>query len=286
MQKLIILLLTLTLILGVFASCNSKRYLPIDDESSSSPSEDTANAKATESNEISQAENTGAEDKLSEITSETNDFGKPSGILRSIYTFHSFDEFKSNFSKDSTEKNSKIQAEKNWFGENHLRFIEFLNDNNDKILRPLFNGEPMYYYEDESTQASMIELSTEGYDKSIYSLPCIYYYLKNGLIVSLTYPDKILSKDFSSYNSASDVLKAIDYNSVNIHNYTQFPDDFKNVYTKEIQMGEETVLATVYERYALNLKFRIDVYYDGMYISLDGSEDILTNDFWQGFSME
>ena len=40
MKKTILLLLTLTLILGVFASCQ-KRYLHIDDETSGSPSEDT-----------------------------------------------------------------------------------------------------------------------------------------------------------------------------------------------------------------------------------------------------
>ena len=40
MQKLMILILILTLILGVFVSCQ-KRYLPVDDETSCSPSEDT-----------------------------------------------------------------------------------------------------------------------------------------------------------------------------------------------------------------------------------------------------
>ena len=39
MKKFLILLLTLALILGIFASCNSN--LPIDDETSSSPSEST-----------------------------------------------------------------------------------------------------------------------------------------------------------------------------------------------------------------------------------------------------
>ena len=61
MKKLIILLLTLTLILGIFSSCG-KRYLTVDDETSSSPSEDTpaesTMGDAIESNVISQTENT------------------------------------------------------------------------------------------------------------------------------------------------------------------------------------------------------------------------------------
>ena len=57
MKKLIILLLALTLILGVFASCN-KRYLYIEDETSSSPSEDASEESTTD---------------ITETTSETND---------------------------------------------------------------------------------------------------------------------------------------------------------------------------------------------------------------------
>ena len=71
MKKLIILLLTLTLILGVFASCQ-KRYLTIDDETSSSPSEDTSTESTTgyitESNETTQTENTETDDRSTEIT--------------------------------------------------------------------------------------------------------------------------------------------------------------------------------------------------------------------------
>ena len=56
MKKLILLLLTLTLILGISASCQ-KRYLPTDDETSSSPSEDMStdgqNTESTLKNDTS-----------------------------------------------------------------------------------------------------------------------------------------------------------------------------------------------------------------------------------------
>ena len=80
MKKLIILLLTLTLILGVFASCQ-KRYLTIDDETSSSPSEDTSTESTTgyitESNETNQTENTETNDRLTDITLETQPIEYP-----------------------------------------------------------------------------------------------------------------------------------------------------------------------------------------------------------------
>ena len=72
MKKLIILLLTLALILGVFASCNSKRYLPIDDETSSSPSENTS----TEDNQGGITTDGLTEDTLPDFEDETTKPGE------------------------------------------------------------------------------------------------------------------------------------------------------------------------------------------------------------------
>ena len=72
MQKLIILILILTLILGVFASCNSKRYLPIDDETGSSPSEGTT----TEDNQGGTTTDVIAQDTLPDFEDETTKPGE------------------------------------------------------------------------------------------------------------------------------------------------------------------------------------------------------------------
>ena len=71
MKKFLILLLTLTLILGVFSSCGKKYVNPLDDETSNSPSEDTSTESTTgyitESNETNQTENTETNDRLTDI---------------------------------------------------------------------------------------------------------------------------------------------------------------------------------------------------------------------------
>ena len=79
MKRTILLLLTLSLILGVFSSCGHKTVEPIDDQTSSSPSEDTSAEStenviddSTESNETNQSENTETDDRLTEITEETS----------------------------------------------------------------------------------------------------------------------------------------------------------------------------------------------------------------------
>ena len=79
MKKVIILILTLSLILGVFSSCGHKTVDQIDDQTSSSPSKDTSAEStenviddSTESNETNQSENTETDDRLTEITEETS----------------------------------------------------------------------------------------------------------------------------------------------------------------------------------------------------------------------
>ena len=78
MKKTIILILTLSLILAVFSSCGHKTVDPIDNQTSSSPSEDksaenTENviSDSTESYEVNQSDNTETDDRLTNITSET-----------------------------------------------------------------------------------------------------------------------------------------------------------------------------------------------------------------------
>ena len=77
MKRTILLLLTLSLILGIFSSCNHKTVDPIDDQTSSSPSEDTSAEStenviddSTESNETNQSENTETEGRLTDITED------------------------------------------------------------------------------------------------------------------------------------------------------------------------------------------------------------------------
>ena len=70
MKKFLILLLTLALILGIFASCNSN--LPIDDETSSSPSESTT----TEDNQGGITTDGLTEDTLPDFENETTNPGE------------------------------------------------------------------------------------------------------------------------------------------------------------------------------------------------------------------
>ena len=77
MKKTIILILTLSLTLGVFSSCGHKTVDPIDDQTSSSPSEDTSAESlvndATESNQANKSEHTDTDGRLPNIDGNSND---------------------------------------------------------------------------------------------------------------------------------------------------------------------------------------------------------------------
>ena len=68
MKKFLILLLTLALILGIFASCNSN--LPIDDETSEVTKQET-----TESSQTNQTENIETSDTLTETDEKSESEG-------------------------------------------------------------------------------------------------------------------------------------------------------------------------------------------------------------------
>ena len=85
MKKLIILFLTITLILGIFASCNNKRYLPIDYETNKSPSEGTSEENTfdeTSTDIITTTEVT--EERIETTTEEDNSLYLPEYTVEKI----------------------------------------------------------------------------------------------------------------------------------------------------------------------------------------------------------
>ena len=273
MKKTIILLLTLSLILGVFSSCGHKTVDPIDNQTSSSPSEDTSAEStknviddSTESNEVNQSENTETDDRLTEITEETV---KPSESIqkKGIFYFSSFDELKEFF----TNKNSIVQQQKHLGDESFLRFVNFLTDNNDKILQPLYIGEPLK----KSDNKVM-----DGYiqRRAMYQYPSIGYSTSEA-VIQFTYLDVVTGRDFSDFNNTLDILREIALDTD--------MDIVNKMESIDIEVDGKIISAAVTKE---QFGFQIDFYYDGMYFSMNnfrGSSGSKTKafEFLKGFSM-
>ena len=100
MKKLIILFLTLTLILGIFSSCGYKTVDIIDDETSSSPSEDTTVASDETTEEAEADIDTESAEESIETTSYTETVNTTE-TMESIET--------DNGGEEDTDKGSPIE---------------------------------------------------------------------------------------------------------------------------------------------------------------------------------
>ena len=179
-------------------------------------------------------------------------------------TFYSFDEFAFNFSKDANAENSKIQAEKDMYGDKFSKLVNFLNNHNDQILRPLSNGEPMFTASNGQESVLIVELLTEDH----YDLPWIWYYLEDKLI-SVTYPKEVLDVDFDTTPSVEEIYKAmagdqaIDYNVQNV--------ELDGITVSAIVEGDRS---------------KYSFYYNGMYVSIESNTwRGISDEFLKSFSM-
>lgn len=277
MKKLILLLLTLTLILGTFASCNSKRYLPVDDETSSSPSEDTT----SETNDIENITTKFiTEDTIPDIDSKETTAITDEGTMYysnwepwkdQPYHYDSYNELVN--SLDNEE--SKIISEKEKWGVRFSRFIDALSERKSV---PLFNGQ-------------VPPLSSEDiiiFPHDSYALPWIWYrcnYNDRPMIIHITYPDDILEKDFSKFTSTSEVLREISSTAPNIHNADENKDTFKNIYEKELIIEGKNVSALITEPINAYHSYYVHFYYNGVYVYIRSYPEVFTDEFWQGFSI-
>ena len=289
MKKLIMLLLTLTLILGVFASCN-KRYLYIEDETSSSPSEDASEESTTDITETTSETNyierittkVITEDTIPDIDSkettaitdeETRYYSGWIPGQDLPFNYSSYNELVNSLDNEK----SRIILEKEKWG---VRFSKFIDALSERKSVPLFNGQ----IPPNNGGDQIVIFPTDS-----YSLPWIWYhcdYNDRPMVIHITYPDEILEKDFSKFTSTSEVLREISSTAPNIHNADEKKDTFKNIYEKELIIEGKTVSALITEPINAYHSYYVHFYYNGVYVYIRSYPEVFTDEFWQGFSIE
>ena len=284
MKKLIMLLLTLTLILGVFASCNKTASDDTSDTTGAETSgeETTAQtsaemtAETTEDTSIYTSEETTTSESEETTAITDEETGYYSGwIPGHDMTFH-YSSYNVLLNHLDTE-NSRIILEKEKWG---VRFSKFIDALSERKSVPLFNGQIP---------------PNNGGDQIIifpddrHALPWIWYrcdYNEQYMIIKITYPDAVLEKDFSRFESTSEVLKEISSKAPNVHNADEFKDAWKNIYEKDLIIEEKTVSALVCESNYSSDRSLLQFYYNGVYVIIQCDLEALTDEFWQGFSIE
>ena len=209
-----------------------------------------------------------------EEETETLHFEPPSDNIAN-YRFESYDELLASFSTEAP-KDDPVQSEKSMYGENYEAFVDKMTSSDTKIIIPYYNGSPMKLYRPKDFGITLM-----SYD--FVELPWIWYfceYEEELLRIKITYPLVDIPQDYS----ASDALKAIYPEAVNVHNYQDF-ENYDSVYTQTITMDGMELDALIYD---LNKIERITkcIYYKGFFIMVYIDEQLNDENLWENLSFE
>ena len=207
---------------------------------------------------------------------QSGDNKDPSGTDSTTYSFDSYNDLIASFSTTKSDDNI-IQTEKSMYGKIYQDFVDEMSSADTNIILPYFDGSPMTLRNKEGL--SNITLMTQEF----VSLPWIWYYgIYNGsdIVIKITY----LAMDIPQSYSASQVLKIISSDAVNIHNYQNF-SNFKNVYTLDINLMDADTTALVYE-YNNSSKKTVSIYYEGFFICIDAQSESFNDTFWSSLSFQ
>ena len=278
MKRTILLLLTLSLILGVLSSCGHKTVDPIG----TSPSEESTMEELNDTNQSENIETINI--AIDIITEERIDITLDTNIEETTayrtgwipgedqpYHYNSYDELIN--SLDNAD--SEIRLDKEKWG---VRFSKFIDVLYERKSVPLMNKQMLSFGKDD-----IIIFPDDS-----YKLPWIWYrcyYNDQPMIIHITYPDAILDKDFSCFESTSSVLKEIWSSAPNIHNFDDKKDAYKNIYEKDLIIEGQTVSALFIEPIDSLYSCYVHFYYNGTYVYIRSHSESFTDEFWQGFSM-
>ena len=119
----------------------------------------------------------------------------------------------------------------------------------------------------------------------LYNLPWIWYFPKvstgENLYIQITYiPDNILEK--FEIPIASDIIKEIAPNAPNVD---KFSDSYNAVYNKELQLGDRTVVALVYECVSDKRDYTYFVY-DDFLVMVRNNPEVWTDEWFRTLTFD
>ena len=209
-----------------------------------------------------------------EKENETVSFESPVDEI-ARYRFESYDELLASFSM-SAPKDNLIQNEKSMYGATYEAFVNKMTSSDTSIIIPHYKSSPMKLYRPNDFG---ISLTSHGF----IEMPWIMYYCEydgNLLRIKITYPLVDIPQDYS----ASDALKAIYPEAVNVHNYQDF-ENYESVYTQTITMDGMELEALVYDLKNIE-RITKSIYYKGFFIMIYIDDPVTDENLWKDLSFK
>ena len=173
---------------------------------------------------------------------------------------------------------SIFQTDKELYGDilpRYKMFVDYLTETKN-IMIPMRNTATRFFSKEN------LVFRTELYD-----LPWIWFYgayEESNFIVVTTYPAAIGIEGVTSDMSASEVIRLIDEDTANLHNYQQYTS-VEYMYTKNLILADATVSALIWKFKDSNQIF-VSFYYKDTLVKFYNYDKILPDEFWKDFSME
>ena len=147
---------------------------------------------------------------------------------------------------------------------------------------PMMEGEPF-------PLRMNMEMPVYLYTEELCGMPLIWYTCDYGgqyVSFRIIYPSVMSGTEYASDATCEEVLRHLNAGAVNTHNYQNF-DPYENVYSTEIQVGDKTVSALVYEYKDGAYRPKISLYYDGLMIIIEAEAPVVEDAaFWNALSFE
>lgn len=192
-----------------------------------------------------------------------------------IYSFDDYTSFVHAFDSDS---DSAIQKEKSLFKE-YEPFIDHLIETKN-IMIPQLNGTPIPLDNEKKGGKIFLFNSRSG-------LPYIEYYIENGeydVCIEASYPTICGIEGITNDMSASEVIRLIDEDTINLHNYQQY-NGLEYMYTKNLVLADAEVSALIWH-YEYNSIIFVSFYYKDTLLKFYNLYELLPDEFWKSFSLE
>ena len=173
---------------------------------------------------------------------------------------------------------SIFQTDKELYGDilpRYKMFVDYLTETKN-IMIPMRNTATRFFSKEN------LVFRTELFD-----LPWICFYgayEESNFIVVTTYPAAIGIEGVTSDMSASEVIRLIDEDTANLHNYQQYTS-VEYMYTKNLILADAEVPALIW-RYTNSQSLYVAFYYKDTLVQFRNLNELLPDEFWKDFSME
>ncbi len=210
---------------------------------------------------------------------KTDDGGGQTTNDQISFYFDTYEELTAFFTSDKSSESVPALSDAKAGGAEYETLVNRFVEGKAKIRVPCFAGKPGPLRNQEGY------FNITLFSSELYSMPWIWYYWTmkgQNVIIRTTYLSESVT-EYARNHSCSEVIKSISPTAPNTDNYQSFPN-YRAVYEQTLQLSDKKTSAMFYEVND-DERFYVFFIYDDILVIIVTKPDVMTSDFWSGFSL-